>query len=109
MIDFNEHGISMSSDQIKAAMRINECVADGQGHDVPPELMEQLSELGLVLNKGDDVYEQTDLMISVLQRFDDVAITVFGNARPTNLFGVEYEGKFTGTKMVKTGAGRTQG
>jgi calcineurin-like phosphoesterase len=54
--------INLSKEQREAASRFNECAADGQEHDVSPELISELENLGLIINKGNNFYEQTDLM-----------------------------------------------
>jgi hypothetical protein len=55
---------SISQEQIIAAVRFNECVEDGQGHDVSADLMSELTALGLVIC-SEQGHEQTDLMIEV--------------------------------------------
>jgi hypothetical protein len=55
---------SINQQQIIAAVRFNECVEDGQGHDVSAALMSELTGLGLVIC-SDQGHEQTDLMIEV--------------------------------------------
>jgi hypothetical protein len=54
--------ITLSKEQREAVWRFNECAADGQEHDVSPELISELESLGLITNKGNNFYEQTDLM-----------------------------------------------
>lgn len=79
MIKFEEHGIKLNSEQIKAAIRYNACIEDGQEFDVSPELMEQLAELGLVADKGDGYFEQTDLMMSIKESIAESAQTIIDN------------------------------
>jgi hypothetical protein len=79
MIEFEEYGIKLSSEQIKAAIRFNACVEDGQEYDVSPELMWQLAELCLVADKGDGYFEQTDLMMSIKESIAKSAQTIFEN------------------------------
>ena len=93
IIEFKEYGISMSFDQIKSAKRINECLGKGFSHDVKQGMLVQLSNLGLVADKGDGVYEQTDLMFSIIKAVDQVGFCVFSNSISMNLFGVEYGSK----------------
>ena len=84
--------MSMSQEQMKAAMRFNECVEDGQDHDVPSDLMKQLEMHGLVIDKGDGYYEQTDLMIEVGAALKDAhsQFVAMGIENPIMFFNEEY-------------------
>lgn len=57
--------------EMAALRRFHECVMDGDGYDVKQELMERLSEIGLIRQVKGRIYEATTFGLSVLT--DDFA------------------------------------
>lgn len=53
-------------DEMAALKRFDECVTDGEGYDVPKEMMKRLSEIGLVRRVTANVYEHTNFGLAVL-------------------------------------------
>ena len=49
-------------EEIKAAHRFMETCEDGEGYDVPKQMMRRLAEIGLVRHVGGGYYEATEQM-----------------------------------------------
>lgn len=52
--------------EMSAFRRFDECVRDGQGYDVPSEMMKRLAQIGLVRRITAGIYEHTTFGCSVL-------------------------------------------
>ncbi|MTD33991.1 DUF551 domain-containing protein [Paludibacterium denitrificans] len=53
-------------DEMKALRRFHECVTDGEGYDVPKDMMKRPAEIGLVRRVTANIYEHTNFGLSVL-------------------------------------------
>jgi hypothetical protein len=60
-------------DEMEALRRFHECVTDGEGYDVPKDMMKRLSEIGLVRRVTANLYEHTAFGLSVLNGDFDAA------------------------------------
>jgi hypothetical protein len=56
----------LNADELAALRRFDECAQDGEGYDVPKEMMQRLAEIGVVRRKSGAYYEQTDFGKQVL-------------------------------------------
>jgi len=59
--------IPVSSEELAALRRFYECAVDGEGYDVPKEMMRRLAELGLVNRKSGAYFETTSFGLAVLE------------------------------------------
>lgn len=50
----------LSADELAALRRFDECAQDGEGYDVPKEMMRRLAEIGVVRRRSGAYYEATD-------------------------------------------------
>jgi hypothetical protein len=50
---------AVTDEELAALHRFHECALDGEGYDVPPEMMRRLAELGLVNRKSGAYFETT--------------------------------------------------
>lgn len=53
-------------DEMKALRRFHDCVMDGEGYDVPTEMMRRLAEIGLLRRVTANYYQHTTFGLSVL-------------------------------------------
>jgi len=53
-------------DELAALRRFDECARDGEGYDVPKQMMVRLAEIGLLRRVSGSHYEHTNFGISVL-------------------------------------------
>lgn len=56
----------LNADELAALHRFNECALDGQGYDVPKEMMARLAEIGVLRRKSGAYYEHTEFGLAVL-------------------------------------------
>lgn len=56
----------LRTDEIAALRRFDECAQDGEGYDVPKEMMRRLAEIGVVRRCFGAHYEATDFGMRVL-------------------------------------------
>jgi hypothetical protein len=56
----------LNADELAALRRFDECAQDGEGWDVPKEMMQRLAEIGVVRRKSGNFYEATDFGQAVL-------------------------------------------
>jgi hypothetical protein len=56
----------LNADELAALHRFNECALDGEGYDVPKEMMQRLAEVGVVRRKSGAFYEHTEYGLAVL-------------------------------------------
>lgn len=53
--------LEISSEELKAFERFNETTDDGEGYDVPKEMMKRLADIGLLNNLSAGYYRATNL------------------------------------------------
>lgn len=57
----------LNAEELAALHRFNECALDGEGYDVPKEMMQRLAEIGVVRRKSGAFYEHTEFGLRVLE------------------------------------------
>ena len=60
------------ADELAALRRFHECASDGEGYDVPADMMQRLEEIGLVRRAHHPYYEYTNFGLSVLNGDFDI-------------------------------------
>jgi len=58
----------LTDDELKAFLRFCECVEDGEGYDVPKEIMIRLSWIGVIKSLPRDYYENTEFGNYIIER-----------------------------------------
>jgi hypothetical protein len=56
----------LTSDEIAALCRFDECTSDGEGYDVSPEAMQRLAEIGVVQRRPGPYYQMTEIGIAAV-------------------------------------------
>ena len=79
--------VIISPEEISAFIRFHECVSDGEGYDVPIEMMKRLAEIGLVRRVTRDIYEHTLFGLSVI----DDEVKEFINNEPVYIVGMGWK------------------
>lgn len=69
----------LNADELAALHRFDECAQDGEGYDVPKEMMQRLAEIGVVRRKSGAYYEATDFGQHVLGNAPAAAGPYFAN------------------------------
>lgn len=59
--------LPITEEEIAALKRFHECVSDGEGYDVPKDMMQKLAEIGLIRRVTKDIYEHTLLGLHILE------------------------------------------
>jgi len=59
-------GRLLNANELAALRRFDECAQDGEGYDVPKEMMQRLAEIGVVRRTSGSYYEHTDFGQHVL-------------------------------------------
>lgn len=57
----------LNSDELAALRRFDECAQDGEGYDVPKEMMQRLAEIGVVQRRSGAYYQVTAFGQRVLE------------------------------------------
>ena len=61
---------TITHDEAKAAIRFCETCDDGEGYDVPKQMMTRLAALKLVERKGGGYYQQTELLLDLREALE---------------------------------------
>jgi hypothetical protein len=56
----------LNADELAALRRFDECAQDGEGYDVPKEMMQRLAEIGVLQRRSGAYYQATEFGQSVL-------------------------------------------
>ena len=65
---------AISDDEKMAALRFCETCDDGEGYDVPRQMMQQLAAHGLVIDKRFGRFEQTNLLLDIRDDLEEWAL-----------------------------------
>lgn len=76
----------LNAEELAALRRFDECAQDGEGYDVPREMMQRLAEIGVVRRKSGAYYEATNFGMRVLDRAPSAAP---GKADAANAGGLD--------------------
>ena len=57
----------LTAEELTALRRFDECAQDGEGYDVPPEMMTRLAEIGVVRRLVGRYFKATDFGMRVLE------------------------------------------
>lgn len=57
----------LNADEMAALRRFEECAQDGEGYDVPPEMMARLADIGVVRRLVGRYFKATDFGMRVLE------------------------------------------
>lgn len=75
-------GDLLNAEELAALRRFDECAQDGEGYDVPKEMMQRLAEIGVVRRRSGAYYEHTEFGLALLEGRAALALARAGSAAP---------------------------